>query len=230
MFWLGLSGILLNQSPILGLDAKRIDWPWLMSLYGLHAELPKTGFMAGNHWLTASGTALVFDGLPLDASLAAPIGFTIAGQGKDHYAYVANADALVISTMDGKVIDQLDSSTLPVDHLQRIGTTVDGREIVVGGSKTFASADGGLTWYAWDASQVTWSHSAPLSAEQARIAGQFGRPSVPIEQILIDLHSGRMFGQIGQYVVDVVGGGAVLLALSGMWMALRIGRRRVAVR
>lgn len=234
MFWLGFSGILLNQSPGLGLDAKRVDWSWLMSLYGLHAVTPKTGYASGNHWLAVRGDALVIDGAQLNVPAMTPVGFVIAGGGSPglHLIYVASADGVVIASTDGKVVDQLDSHTLPTGPVQAIGTIADTGQVVIRGNGTYASSDGGLTWLACNAPHVTWSMRSALTPEQQEAASRFGRPSVPIEQILIDFHSGRIFGPIGQYVVDVVGGGAVLLAMSGMWMALRIGvgRRRVAVR
>lgn len=226
MLWLGVSGVMLNQSPAWGLDAKRIDWPWLMSLYGLHTEPPQTGFSAGTHWLAAAGDALVLDGAPLDTALKVPVGFVAAGIGSQRLLYVASPTELVIATTAGKRVDDLSGTTLPVAEIQRLGVTRDGSGVVIDGRSPFVSLDGGLSWQPASAAGVRWSQPGDLSPAQRDLAVKYARPSVPIEQILIDFHSGRIFGHAGEYVIDAIGIAAILLAISGIWIVLRANRRR----
>ncbi len=44
---------------------------------------------------------------------------------------------------------------------------------------------------------------------------------LPLERIILDLHSGRMFGTFGEYVMDIVALLFIFLALSGGWMWCR---------
>src|SRR5205085_1933106 len=60
--WLALSGLLLNHSPLLGLDRARTHASWLLRLYGLESALPQTGWSAGGHWLVVTGEAVALDG------------------------------------------------------------------------------------------------------------------------------------------------------------------------
>jgi len=43
---------------------------------------------------------------------------------------------------------------------------------------------------------------------------------------LIDLHSGRLFGRLGPYVIDLVGLLALWLSISGVWMMWRTNQAR----
>ena len=47
---------------------------------------------------------------------------------------------------------------------------------------------------------------------------------LPIERLLLDLHSGRFFGRFGPWVMDAAAVLIVLLGVSGTWIWLR--RRR----
>lgn len=230
MLWLGASGVLLNQSPAWGLDAKRIDWPWLMSMYGLRAEAPRSGFASGTHWLAMANDSVVLDGTVFDTTLRAPIGMTESGSGGTRQLYMASQQELVIATPAGKRIDELTSATLPVRSIQRIGVTRDGGGVVIQGGDAFVSVDGGLSWKPSPTAGVQWSEPDDLNPAQRSIVLRFARPSVPLEQILIDLHSGRLFGHYGEYVIDVVGIAAVLLAISGVWIVVRANRRRAPMR
>ena len=54
----------------------------------------------------------------------------------------------------------------------------------------------------------------------------YSRPSVSVQQILVDAHSGRLFGRFGTFFVDAVGIAALLLATSGVWMMWRTSKAR----
>ncbi|WP_175761787.1 PepSY-associated TM helix domain-containing protein [Burkholderia anthina] len=230
MIWLGISGIMLNQSTSWGLDAKRIDWPWLMSLYGLHTEPPSQGYRTTGHWLAVADGRLVIDGAALEVTSGRPIGFVVSGRDGKRLFYIASASQLTIATIGGKLVDQLSGSSLPVQAIRRIGTTADGAGVVIDGDRTYSSADAGLSWKPYAVPGTVWSEPGALDAMQRNQIAAFARPSVPIEQILIDLHSGRIFGHAGEYVIDLVGISAVVLAVSGIWIVLRNNRRRLPAR
>jgi uncharacterized iron-regulated membrane protein len=44
---------------------------------------------------------------------------------------------------------------------------------------------------------------------------------LPLERLLLDLHSGRFFGSAGPWIMDAAAVLLVLLALSGTWIWLR---------
>jgi uncharacterized iron-regulated membrane protein len=59
----------------------------------------------------------------------------------------------------------------------------------------------------------------------ARVAVHFA-PSLPLERVLLDVHSGRIFGRYGPLAMDLAALALAVLALSGIWIYLRTLRRR----
>ena len=225
--WLAASGTLLSRSETFGLDQVNVDWPWLMRLYGLHAEPPQQGFISGAHWLARTERATLLDGAVLTPPLPAPIGFVGAGT----QWVVATAESLVLLRADGARIDELRSPLLPLSHLRRIGQiSGDDHSIVVQDLDAYASRDGGDHWQALAGETVQWSQPVALSAAQQQQTLAYARPQVRLEQLLIDLHSGRLFGGVGAWAITVTGLFALLLAPSGFLVWLRQRRRRKRAR
>ncbi|MDP3677938.1 MAG: hypothetical protein Q8R23_02450, partial [Methylotenera sp.] len=51
-------------------------------------------------------------------------------------------------------------------------------------------------------------------------------PSLPLERIVLDLHSGRIFGRYGPLLMDVAALVLIVLSFSGVWIYLRTVRRQ----
>ncbi|HEY0914680.1 MAG TPA: PepSY domain-containing protein, partial [Solimonas sp.] len=90
----------------------------------------------------------------------------------------------------------------------------------------FQSLDEGNTWTAVASTAVEWSEAQPLpDSERSRLM-PYSRPSVSLEHVLVDAHSGRLFGSFGAWVINFVGIAAMLLAISGIWMMYRTSSAR----
>ena len=231
MGWLGLSGILLNEASDLNLNSIRIGWPWLMSLYGLRADPPLSALPAGAHWLAVAADKAVLDGKPLDQNVQAPLGFVAAqepGAPTKQMLYVATADTVVLLKPDGSRVDELRMPPLPIAAIRRIGVaTAHAGSIAIQGSDTaYQSDDEGESWKPVPATGVQWSVMQPLPADQRKLLLPYSRPSVSVQQVLVDWHSGRQFGRFGTYFIDLVGLAAMLLASSGIWMTWRTSNAR----
>ncbi|MGJ8669505.1 MAG: PepSY domain-containing protein [Oceanococcus sp.] len=224
MAWLGASGFVLNQSADWGLDAWRIDKAWLMSMYGLHPEPPKSGYLCAGHWLAQTSEKTLLDGKPLEETVPSPIGLALGGSVQEPLLFVAANDRLVILDENGNRIDELRGYTLPISAIRRIGSSQGA--VAIQDLDTFVTQDG-LSWQPLSAgSEVVWSKPERLSSELQQLALPYSRPTMPMEQILIDAHSGRLFGRYGPWLVNLVGFAAVFLGLSGAWMYWNTARRR----
>lgn len=228
MGWLGVSGVALNQSASWGLDAARVDWSWLMSVYGLHAQSPESGFSSAGHWVAVLGEHSVLDGKALSMPVKTPIGMVSLGDGAQQKLVVASYDGVLLLKTDGTRIDELSTGLmLPVSSIQRIGVTDKIPAMAVIEEKgLYGSADGESWNKLPPKTTVRWSEPLTLSAAQRKQFEQYARPSVAVEQLLIDLHSGRLFGRLGPYVIDLVGLAALWLSISGVWMMWRTNQAR----
>lgn len=227
MGWLGFSGILINQSPSWGYDTDRIYWEPVMWLYGLEPTPPQSGFGADGHWLAVTPEGTMLDARPVMPPLSAPLGLVAGGTADQPLLFLANSEAVAVVTPDGARFDELRSPILPVQVVRRIGR-VEGRPgaIAVQDLDAFQSSDGGTSWEPVDPSQVQWSAQTELPAAERERLTPFSRPYVTLEHVLVDAHSGAIFGRGGVYVINSVGLAAILLAASGIWMWWRTGRKR----
>lgn len=229
MAWLGASGFLINQSAEWGYDTVRIDWGWVMALYGLHPEPPATGFSSGGRWLAVTGDYTLIDAQPLAERIIEPLGFVAGGSPQKPLLFVATSGALTLLTPEGERYDQLQPPILPVSTIRRLGTTASGA-IVVQDLDAFQSSDSGDSWTPVDPTQVSWSAAARMPEENRQALLPYSRPSVSLEHVLVDAHSGRLFGNTGAWIINFVGFSAVWLAISGVWMWWRIRQNRRPVK
>jgi hypothetical protein len=226
MGWLGVSGVLLNQSASWGLDAMRVDKSWLMSVYGLYPVPPESGFSDKEHWATATLEHTLVNGHSVSVHLQHPIGFVADKVGDRALLYLANQERLLILSAQGDVVDDLASgASLPVKTIRRMGLIASTADIVVQDLDMYATKDG-LGWRKIsDSNEIVWSSEMELTNSQREIATQYSKPSMPLEQILIDAHSGRIFGKYGASVINAVGIAALWLSVSGVWMYWRANNR-----
>ena len=230
MGWLGFSGVLLNQSVSLGFDAIRVDSTALMSLYGLHTQVPENGYRSGSHWLVTTTENTVLDDIALAQHIPSPLGFVDIKNAFGETLYVATSDKLTLLSPEGVVIEEQSGFMLPVGHIRNLGLIERGGSsyLALQGENTYITEDG-LTWNELNNSDdVSWSRLVDLTDEAISDVEPFAHPTVALEQVLIDLHSGRLFGSIGSTVINIVGIAAVFLSITGIWMTWRTGRMRNA--
>ncbi|WP_169729222.1 PepSY-associated TM helix domain-containing protein [Solimonas soli] len=233
LIWLACTGVLLTRSNELGLDTARVDWPWLMRMYGLHAEPPQAGFRAGEHWVASTNDYTLLDGRPLATQIAAPLGVVAGGTPQMPIVYVAGPASVVLLSPSGERIDELTPPILPIGTVRRIGTLKrDPHVIAVQDLDAYQSADEGNSWTPVAPGDVDWAQSTALSEAEQQQTLPYAKPRIIVEQLLIDLHSGRLFGPVGAWLITIIGFVAVALAISGIWMWWRIrkNRRRLTAR
>jgi uncharacterized iron-regulated membrane protein len=120
----------------------------------------------------------------------------------------------------GGLIEQL--ANVPAQA--RALAALDDRLLLETVSGTFAYSDDSGEWLVAETS-VNAVQPQPLPPElQQHFAHHNPVPGLSWERVLLDLHSGRLFGNAGVLVVDLVGVATALLAFSGLltW----VGRKR----
>lgn len=215
-----ITGVALNHTETLQLDQRRVQAAWLLDWYGLQAHTPQQGFVFSDGYFAWQAGTWVLDGRVLGRDLPAPVGAVQA----DGIRYLADAHGLSLYQRDGQRVDRLDATTLPATPIQALG--LGGTAVIIRTPRgDFASSDGGLEWTAWQGGKVQWSRPAPLPVGQRAQVRQLLAPSLPLEQVLLDLHSGRLFGRFGPYLMDLAALVLLGLSLSGAWIYWQSIRR-----
>lgn len=216
------SGLLLNHGQDLRLDQRRVRWPWLLDLYGI--QVPELrSYATPHHWVSALDERVYVDGRPLGGRHPGLVG---AVEGQDFVA-LAFPRAVLLLTTEGEVIERLDASIGVPAGISAVGRREAG--LVLRASGGGYAADATLSsWTPASTEGVAWSRTGhPPTAITARIARSYRGEGLPLERVLLDLHSGRLFGHAGVLVMDLAALALMGLAGSGLWMWLRgLARRR----
>jgi len=219
---LAVTGVLLNHTPGLGLDHSFVEADWLHRAYGDRSGgLP--AYRLGEQWLFRTADGRVY----LDATEVAPcrgalVGATAAGP----LLAAACAEELLLLTGEGVLVESLAAATGLPNPVTAIGE-LEGRVLV--------QVDG--EWRVADLEAVEFEERAPAGAIIRQLApGSLPDPlrrAIPgagdwltWERLLLDLHSGRLFGRAGVLLVDAAGVLLGCLALSGVAMWFLHRRRR----
>ena len=216
VIFLVTTGWALNHTAELGLARISVHMPWITAWYGLRGTAPSTGHTAGGHWLIANENGTLLDGKPL--SISAPNAMGLATT--TDFIAIATVENLFLLDSSGRLVDQIPAAQLPSGPIKHIAS-VD-NNIVLQGATTHASKDG-VAWTPFDG-DAAWSTTQTLPTAQQNFAKQL-LPGLPLERLMQDIHSGRILGHYGPYLMDAVGLLFVLLAGSGLWMFFRHRRR-----
>ena len=144
---------------------------------------------------------------------------------------IASAKQLTLLTTDGELIETVvlpetlskNSNRTVQQHTDIEKIALDGaRKIHIQlGDQNFYSDDELISWHSSTATQLRWSQPQPLPAAlQSQLERLFRSQILPVERLVLDLHSGRFFGPFGVYLVDAATIALIFLALSGCWIWL----------
>lgn len=218
--FLAATGLALNHTDALQLARKQVDADWLMRWYGVKSEAPAQGYLFDHGYFIGNRERWVMDGHELPSSPEAVRGAVeIAGM-----RYLATASAIHVYQPDGSLVDRLTGSALPAVPVSRIGKKGD-LLLVETAQGIFVSEDG-LSWQPGAAEEGAWAQPRTLPADVATRAASHFAPSLPLERVLLDVHSGRILGHYGPLAMDLAALVLAALALSGIWIYLRTLRRR----
>jgi hypothetical protein len=220
LLFLAVTGVVLNHATDLGLDARYVHAAWLARWYGIAAESPRRAFRSGGHHLIAANGRWVLDGRVSDEKLPQPVGLVELPD----MIVVASSASLYLYGKDGVLIDRLERNALPAVPVQAIGAGA--RQLVLRtASGTFETSDA-LSWQPAPREAIAWSSPVDLSIAERERYAEMLEPGISVQQLLLDLHSGRFAGRYGPLAVDLLAVLLGVLSLSGAWLFLKRKRRR----
>jgi PepSY-associated TM region len=218
-----ISGWALNHGEDLNLDGREITTPWLMRWYGIAAVAPRQGYALGNRHFVWSGEKWALGNTMLPLVTEEPAG---AVESAGIY-YLATASTLYLYQADGQLLDKLERQLLPGSPIVALGKADD--KIVLKTPAAIFATDDGLSWKEGRTKDIVWSSAQVLPDEVSQRYAQMLAPGLSLQRILLDVHSGRIFGRYGTLVVDFLGLALLTLGMSGLWIywrSVRQGRMR----
>lgn len=218
VIWLALTGLALQHSDDLGLDGRHTAYPVLLSGLGIDIEPPGQALRHTGRWLSHVDGRLYLDLQPIERA-PRPIGFTQLGD----LWVIASRESLWLLNTQGEILEKHRGLDLP-GRIEQLGRHQDA--LILGTDRgRFAANPQARQWPDWQPShaplnvEYQWADlPEPMSEELLRHAQA---QTLSWSRILLDAHSGRLFGAYGVLIMDIMAVIFVVLGISGLWLWLR---------
>lgn len=211
-----VTGVLLNHTKYFELGGKHVHHPKLLKHYGYNVPTVSS-FRVNGYWLSHLGG----DYLYRDAEQLAYCPEQLVGAIKlrNDLVIAACNDQLLLLSPAGEVIERLGDTYGVPTPIEKLGYCDKELCLKSGGIAYRADVDH-LNWQILTMqSPPQWSMPERPDKHLRHKLKQKNMGDGPsLERLLLDLHSGRLFGDIGVWIVDLSALGLVLLSLSGFYL------------
>ncbi|WP_269526389.1 PepSY-associated TM helix domain-containing protein [Coraliomargarita parva] len=218
-----LTGLALNHTERLGLDRIQIHSGLILQRYGMATtESIRSYTIQGEHTLSALAGQLFYNTQAI-CSASAPIGI----QEGDPITTVITTDELVYLSPEGELIERVSFLQLPFESLQAVGQSPDGRAVLISEEGNFTPDPNWIEFETYTGRYEVAPLQTKMLApkEQEALLESFQGSGVTLYRVLLDLHSGRLFGWGGRTLMDLSAVAILLLISSGIFGWLRKSRR-----
>ncbi len=216
---LALTGIALNHTEALRLDERTVHAEPILAWYGIEPPGPLVSYEVGGQRLTQAGAHWYLQTEPLAGEFA-PLRGAVSMQ---PLLAAASSDAVWLLTEQGEVVERMAAEAGVPEGVRRLGRHADGHLVLDAASGYFRSDSEIAHWQKSHTEPATVRWSAPTPVPQSlrtSILHRHRGAGLSLERVLLDLHSGRLLGNGGVYVMDAAAIVMLVLAGSGTWLWL----------
>ncbi len=210
-----VTGLLLNHTDKLNLQNIFVQSEKLLQWYNIQPKGQMKGFSVEQHWLSQIDGRLYFDQMELTDHIEDLYGAVRISDG----FVVALDGSLLILTQSGELVERLSGSEGVPAGIKAIGLSGAG-DIVIKAAHGDYIADLDTTeWQEQEGLVVNWSVADKIPEKlREQLLRLYRGKGLPLERVIIDIHSGRLLGQTGVLLVDFMALLFLSLAMSGVWM------------
>jgi hypothetical protein len=212
-----LTGLLLNHTEQLKLHDSSVANSWLNKWYGINLPKAETGINVQQTWFS-----LVDYQLFIDENVVPNVEITsLYGVEKTSFGWlIASSNQITLLTEQAELIDQIQlSSNVTAGYFS------EQKLIIALENKLFYEINPPYE----NISEVLFTpsknkqhkhHPLPLPLTE-KINQQFLKQGLSLERVILDIHSGRILGDIGVYIVDFFSILFLILSMTGFWLYLK---------
>jgi len=215
--------MILNHTVDLDLSNRHTSAPWIQKSYGMNldGEPEAYGLEGKAYAATWDGqifyqSSIIDDSAPLVGAVPLRDGTAVVTASTVHYY-----------GLDGELIETISSTTLPATPISRAGRTPDLTLVLETPTGTFTSDENLIDFATSPEDQETnWSTIVtPTESDLKTWKTTFSGDGVPLDRVILDIHSGRFFGIIGKWIYDITVIGVLILSATGFVLFLKSRRR-----
>lgn len=217
---LAVTGILINHSADLRLEKHHVSATWLLNRYGVEAPTVTEAFRVGDNWVSRVDKKIYFNERQVIATDEPLLG---AVQ-QNNLTAIVSASRLFVIGANGELLESIGPEHGLPAVLQHIG--MQNGQIVLAARDGHYRADlENLGWTKQKENNISWSEPRPLPQTlQTALGTQARSKMLTLEQVVRDVHSGRIVGAWGAWFMDAVALLFVALTVTGTWMWWRAKR------
>lgn len=209
---IAVTGVLLNHTERLRLAQRHVSAEWVLALYGFPAPPVSVAATVNGATVAQVGEQIYLNDLRLQRHRA----LRGAAQLEDELLLAVFANELALYTHRGDLVDTMAAPQ----------SSVVGNYHVDAGGRIYAETASGVVvtttdFLAWQSAELP-PDAAPLrlreptEAEAQQYRRRYYRTALSAEQLLLDLHSGRLFGTAGVLLFDLAALVLVLQVVTGL--------------
>ena len=215
---LSISGLALHHSLSLGLNARFTNSDLLLNWYDIEVPDITLSYTVDEHSVSLIADALYFDDIRMPGVFS-----TLQGLVGTSFGYLAATDTqLILISEAGELIEILGSvHGVPqgIQHIQGSSNSADGTVYVSTRAAALQVNLNTLQWVNAEASIRSFNTLAKLDGDKtAAIQKDYGDSLLSWERLILDIHSGRVLGGMGVFLVDLMAILFVLMAMTGVWI------------
>jgi PepSY-associated transmembrane protein len=210
-----ISGIALNHSQEIELNTKYIKSELLLDLYQINPAKDPVGFQSYDVWVSQVGERVYFN----DSEIANDVSKLVGTVSINGFYVVAFDGQLIVLTSEGEVIERLTGAEGVPAGMKEIGNDDKDNIIIKAAHGYYRVNLDILDWNEYDYLDANWITASPIPKQlSSKLLEHYRGSGLTVERVLLDLHSGRIIGSWGVYVVDLIAMLFLILALTGVWM------------
>jgi hypothetical protein len=210
-----ITGLLLNHTESFELDKKSITSSLILRLY--NAELPEiVSYPVNGNWLSHVGTQEVI----LNNEKLARCDQLVGAVLHEGMHYVACSEEVLLFDQDFEQIESVGTAYGLPSPLAAIGICENSICLKSENTNIYVADFNSLTWTAIHSEKnIVWSQSSkPPETLKKELNTNHVGSIITLERFVLDLHSGRLFGQFGVFLMDACAIVLLILVASGFWM------------
>lgn len=212
---LSISGIMLNHTETLKMDQQHLQSPSLLSWYGIKQAEMGHSFQIADNWLTEVQQRLLLNGQPLSTASCQLVGALIWQQ----MIIVACKNAVLLLTPQGETIEKLSALHGVPQGITHLGVDSQQQIILRTEQQIFQVDADFIEWLPTQKNNILWlTPSALPKPLTQKLQQNYQGDGLSLERVILDLHSGRILGNWGVYLMDLMAMLFLLLAGMGVWM------------
>ena len=232
VFILAITGIVLNHTTGLGLSDVRLSNELLLGWYGIdrRKEQIHEGFeVLPDTWVSAADSQQLYLNSQAVSGCDLPLKSAVANES---LLAVLCADQVHLLSHSGELIESIGASLGLPDNITNIAIagnkllfTRDNQPQLNRSAELWSLDVDSLELQRAEFEGVQWPQRKPLPPEYGLALAGANLPSISLETLMLDIHTGRILGSFGIWLMDLATILLMVLAASGCWAWL--GHRKM---